>query len=170
MRDMPEMMPHTTGSLYSYNKHFEFLPDYYGRPFVWHDIGYNFKRYKQVRQPWLMWGKMIFHHKDMIGMMWWPYLQMPVKPMIRVYDREQFMYHLPISYGYDVGDTVKRVTDGNIFEITHINWSPSSLFSRTPDILPTGSLTYDLFIPLEDDRTGEYDPMEQGRWEGLFDV
>jgi hypothetical protein len=162
------MEEHTPGSLYSYNKNFEFLPDYYGRPFVWYDTGYDYVQYKHVRQPWLMRGHMTFFHKDMVSMVWFPVIGTPCKPIFKTYDRQQFMYHLPISYGYMVGDMVTRVTDGKIHDIGYIHWSPHQLYCRPEHHKEKGSWTYSLYIPLPDNRDFEYDPLNEGTWKGLF--
>ena len=151
------------------NKFMKKLPLYYGRPMVYHDTGFDYNQYRQIRQPWLMKGHVIWFHKDLIGMMWC-IVGFSHHPIFRLYKEDYFYNRLPISYGYQVGDKVIRVTDGRVSEITHINWNAQELFCRTPDILPTGSLSYDLFRPFESDRTCEFDPMEHGYWEGIFKI
>ena len=151
------------------NKHEKKLDLYHGRPFVWYDTGYDYNRYKQVRQPWLMIGRVIWYHKDMIAVLWENMCIPQAKPSIGVYNEFDFHHRLPISYGYSEGDKVVRVTDGKIHKMGHINWNAHDFYCK-PAHEKNGRWTYSLYRPHEDDRSAEFDPMEVGEWEGIFKI
>jgi hypothetical protein len=104
----------------------------------------------------------------MIGMTWFQTCTMESKPVFRLYDEHTFYERLPIKYGYKTGDTVQSMTTGKQHVISKINWG-MDLWVSTED-MPTAKLSFDLYTPLDYDRTFEYHPLDRGIFKGLFEI
>ena len=149
-----------------YNKHFEILPLYYGRPFIYNWSGRDPETKKIISPPSLVRGQCVFFHKNLIGMVWY-------NPngngeyITECYKEIDFYTKIPLCYGYLEGDTVKRVTDGELFTIKRINWIPGNLWVMTEED-GNAKLSYSLYIPQRSDKNMEFDPMEEGYWKGVF--
>jgi hypothetical protein len=151
------------------NKHFHLLPLYYGRPMIWHDTGYDYNQYRQKSQQWFMYGFVCYYHKDMIGVTWWNALKLQTRPVFRMYNEHDFYHKIPIKYAYGVGDMVQCVTTGEPHVISRIQWGVN-LHVSVDDMPIEAQLSYDLYIPLDDNRQNEYHPMDINDFEGVFTI